>query len=98
MAKIPRTPEQKRQNDSLLAYSIFQLAEQIFLNIKDYELAAELYQDILFGFPHFPEREALFLRLYFVLNEADQLKNRQARLDELIIRYKRNIQMVIMHN
>lgn len=89
LAKIPRTPEQKRQNDSLLAYSIFQLAEQIFLNIKDYELAAELYQDILFGFPHFPERETLFLRLYFVLNEADQLKNRQARLDELIIRYKK---------
>lgn len=89
LAKIPRSPEQKRANDSLLAESIFQLAEQIYLHIKDYELAAELYQDLLFGFPNFPEREALFLRLYFVLKEAQNMKNSKARLAELKVRYEK---------
>lgn len=87
LAKIPRSPEQKHANDSLLAESIFQLAEQIYLHIKDYELAAELYQDLLFGFPNFSEREELFLRLYFVLKEAQNMKNTQARLAELKVRY-----------
>lgn len=89
LAGIPRTPEQRHQNDSLLARSIFQLAEQIYLHIKDYNLAAELYQDLLFGFPNFSEREALFLRLYFVFSEAEDLKNREARLKELISRYRK---------
>lgn len=68
-ADIPLTPEQRKKSNLLSATALYHLGDIAYLYIKDGVLAEQYFLDILHSYKDFPEREAVFLRLYFVLQK-----------------------------
>lgn len=87
LSTIPRTPQQRRRNDSVLAVDLFQLAEIEALSIKDNGAAQQHLEEILTRFPQFCGREDVFALLYFVRKGQTDSRQKTAAIKKLSQQY-----------